>query len=131
MIVLDTNVWIWWTHGDPSLSPKLQSFIESTAPEPIGISAISCWEIATLVDRGRLRLPCATETWLEQALSYPRVELIGLSPEISLESTQLPRPFHQDPADQIIVATARVNNALLVTQDPRIQHYLHVKKVSI
>lgn len=91
------------------------------------MSAISCWEVAKLVERGRLALPCPVFDWLQQALSYPGVRLIELSPRICVESTQLPGAFHRDPADQIIVATARVFDAPLVTVDGRILEYPHVK----
>ena len=91
------------------------------------MSAISCWEVAKLVECGRLILPCSVFDWLQQALAYPGVRLIELSPRICVESTQLPGIFHRDPADQIIVATARVLDAPLVTMDGKILSYPRVK----
>ena len=91
------------------------------------MSAISCWKIAKLVERGRLTLPCPVYDWIQQALSYPGVRLIELLPRISVESTQLPGEFHRDPADQIIVATARVLGVPLVTMDEKILAYPHVQ----
>ena len=83
--------------------------------------------VAKLVERGRLTLPCPVFEWLQQALAYPGVRLIELSPRICAESTQLPGSFHRDPADQIIVATARVLDMPLITRDEKILAYPHVK----
>ena len=95
----------------------------------IGISAISCWEIAKLVEYDRLELSCSLDEWFEQALSYPGIHLLPLTPQIAIESTRLPGKFHRDPADQLIVATARVYNCPLVTSDARILDYPYVKTV--
>lgn len=127
MIVLDTHIWVWWIHGDASLPDAVRSLLDASEQTGIAVSAISCWEVAKLVERGRLSLPCPVSHWIQQALSYPGVRLIELSPSISVESTQLPGEFHRDPADQIIVATARVLDAPLVTVDSKILRYPHVK----
>ena len=71
-------------------------------------------------------LPCPVNEWLKSALAYPNIKLLNLTPEIALESTQLPQPFHKDPADQIIVATARIYNCPLVTVDGKIRDYPYV-----
>lgn len=86
-------------------------------------------EIAKLVEYRRLALPLELADWLEQALSYPGVQLLALTPEIAIESTQLPGEFHRDPADQMIVATARVYDCALVTSDEKINAYEHVKTI--
>ena len=130
MIVLDTHVWIWWVHGDERLTPTQAQAIAANETDAIGISAISCWEIAKLVERQRLELPGSLNEWFEQALSYPGVRILELTPEIAIASTQLPGEFHNDPADQIIVATARVYNCPLVTSDSKILKYTHVKTVA-
>ena len=127
MIVLDTHIWVWWVHGDSSLSAPTRALLDSSEQTGIAVSAISCWEVAALVERGRLTLPCPVFDWLQQALAYPGVRLIELSPRICVESTQLPGEFHRDPADQIIVATARVLDVPLVTVDGKILEYPHVK----
>jgi PIN domain nuclease of toxin-antitoxin system len=131
VIVLDTHIWIWWVHGDSALSASTRLLLDSAEQTGLGVSAISCWEIAKLVERERLALPCPVFDWLQQALSYPGVRLIGLSPRICVESTQLPGGFHRDPADQMIVATSRVLNAPLVTVDAKILAYAHVQIVPI
>lgn len=130
MIVLDTHIWVWWVHGDERLAPTQLEVIEANENEVIGISAISLWEIAKLVENGKLELHISLEKWFAQALNYPGVQVIELTPEIAIESTQLPGEFHKDPADQIIVATARVMKCKLVTSDERILNYPHVKTIA-
>jgi len=130
MIVLDTHVWVWWVHGDKRLTPTQAEVIAANETDVIGVSAISCWEIAKLVEHGRLELPCPLSEWFEQALVYPGVCLLALTPGIAIESTQLPGQFHRDPADQIIVATARVNGCALVTSDANLLKYPHVETIA-
>ena len=129
MIVLDTHIWIWWVHGSDRLSQTQLEVIEANEDGVIGVSAISLWEIAKLVENGRLELPVSLEKWFSQALNYPGVQIIELTPEIATESTRLPGEFHRDPADQIIVATARVMKCKLVTSDEKILNYSHVKTI--
>jgi PIN domain nuclease of toxin-antitoxin system len=96
----------------------------------IGISVISCWEIAKLVELDRVTFTRPVGEWLDLALAYPGVQLLALTTRITVESTQLPGPFHRDPADQIIVATARVLSCPLLTLDTRILSYPHVHALS-
>lgn len=105
----------------------MRTLLDASEQTGIAVSAISCWEVSKLVERRRLTLPCPVFDWLHQALAYPGVRLIELSPRICVESTQLPGDFHRDPADQIIVATARVLDAPLATMDDKIRSYQHVK----
>jgi PIN domain nuclease of toxin-antitoxin system len=129
MIVLDTHIWVWWVHGDERLTSSQSEIIQANESESVGVSAISLWEIAKLVELGRLELNVPLEKWFEQALDYPGIRIVELTPEISAESTRLPGEFHRDPADQIIVATARVLNCALVTSDERILNYPQVKTI--
>ncbi|MBC7261066.1 MAG: type II toxin-antitoxin system VapC family toxin [Chloroflexi bacterium] len=129
MIVLDTHTWIWWVHGDEQLTQAQREAIEANENDLIGVSAISCWEIAKLVEYGRLQLPSSLEEWFEEALSYPGVQLLALTPEIAIESTRLPGEFHRDPADQIIVATARVYRCPLATSDDKLINYPYVTTI--
>ncbi len=131
MILLDTHVWVWWVHRDERLPTLTQGFIERHESSVLGVSAISCWEVAKLVERGRLRLPLPTGDWLHAALSYPGVRLLDMTPDICAESCSLPGDFHADPADQIIVATARHHRVGLVTLDERIRRYPHVQCVGV
>jgi len=84
-------------------------------------------EVAKLVEYNRLSLPIPVGDWLDQSLAYPGVRLLELTPRIAVESTQLPGDFHRDPADQIIVATARIYDCPLVTLDGKILSYQHVQ----
>ena len=130
MIVLDTHIWVWWVHDETKLTNAQLEIIKANENDGIGISAISLWEIAKLVESKRLILPCPTLEWFRQALSYPGVRILDLTPEIALESTQLPGEFHRDPADQIIVATARLKDCPLITSDEKIIHYSHVESIA-
>lgn len=99
----------------------------STKATGWGVSVISCWEVAKLVEFGRLVLPATLDEWMNEALAYPGVRLLNLTPRITIESSRLPAPFHKDPADQIIVATAREYGCELATLDGKIRSYAHVK----
>ena len=103
--------------------------LQASEADGLGISAISLWEVAKLVELHRLTLPCSVGSWLDQALSYPGMRLLPLDSRVAMESTQLPLPFHKDPADQMIVATARVHGCPLMTFDEKIRAYAHVKLV--
>lgn len=127
MIVLDTHIWIWWVNGGTQLTQEYQDYIQSQESHGLGISIISCWEVAKLVERNRLILSIPVDQWLDQALAYPGIYLLELTPNICVESTQLPGEFHRDPADQILVATARVYDCPLVTMDSKILSYIHVQ----
>ena len=130
MIILDTQCWIWWVMGNNTrLSNQQLRVISRHETDQIGISAISCWEVAKLVQLQRLRLPLEISEWVVSALRYPGISLLELTPEIAIESTRLPGGFHRDPADQIIVATARIFDCPLLTTDERIRSYPHVVTV--
>jgi PIN domain nuclease of toxin-antitoxin system len=100
--------------------------IQDNEDGEIGICTISVWEVAKLVELGRLVLPVALDQWFTDALAYPGATLVDLTPGIAIESTRLPGSFHRDPADQIIVATSRVLRCDLLTADQRIRDYPHV-----
>jgi PIN domain nuclease of toxin-antitoxin system len=90
------------------------------ASGPILVSDISLWEIATLVQLRRIKLTLPLREWLDLATCPPRVERTPISPAVAAEVANLPAHFHRDPADRIIVATARVLKATLLTSDERI-----------
>jgi PIN domain nuclease of toxin-antitoxin system len=127
LIVLDTHIWVWWVHADPKLAASDERLIAENEETGLGISSISCWETAKLVEKGRLVLPCPIADWFKNALAYPGITLLPLTPQIAVESTTLPGSFHKDPADQIIVATARIHDCLLATADQKILDYPHVR----
>ncbi len=129
MIVLDTHIWIWWVHGDPRLVAAHAAVIAAHEADGLGISAISCWEVAKLVEKGRLQLPNDVDRWLDTALAYPGMRLVELTPRISAEACRLsamPGGFHGDPADQIIAATSRMLACSLLTADARLRSSPHV-----
>ena len=127
MIVLDTHVWVWWVHGDAKLPKDYAQAIAEREGDGLGVSVISCWEVAKLVEFGRLVLPTTLDEWMDQALAYPGIRLLNLTPRIAIESSRLTAPFHKDPADQIIVATSREYGCELATFDDKIRRYGHVK----
>ncbi len=126
MIILDTHIWIWWVDNNPRLSDQQRHWITENQPSGIGVSVFSCWEVAKLVEKNRIGLALLLEEWFSAALAYPGVQLLDLSLPIVVQSTQLPG-FHNNPADQIIVATAKVFDCPLLTADQKILNYPNVK----
>jgi len=127
MIILDTHIWIKWVLDESQLPSVFCDNIRAHETDGLGVSVISCWEVAKLIELKRLSFEIDVHDWINQALSYPGIQLIEFSPRIAVESTQLPGEFHRDPADQIIVATARVHDCPLLTMDKKILDYKHVK----
>lgn len=125
MIVLDTHTWIWTINGDEKIlkSGFLKIIEEHSRNHTIFIPAICIWELSMLVSKGRVILSENTQEWIFQASSAPGMSIYPLSPEVSYESTVLPGEFHGDPADRMIVATARVLGATLLTLDKQILKY--------
>ena len=119
--LLDTHVLLWWFGTEPRLSAQQRRILRSAnADRPVWVSEISLWEIATLLELGRIRLRLPLREWLEQATAPPLVQRIGITPPIAAEVAALPATFHRDPADRILVATAKVLGAGLLTRDERI-----------
>ena len=127
MILLDTHIWIWWIDENVRLPAQYRTYIAEHVSQGLGVSIISCWEVAKLVEYQRITLARPVEEWIGEALCYPGMHLLDLTPRIVVESTHLPETFHRDPADQLIVATARVFDCPLVTIDTRILNYPHVE----
>ncbi len=119
--LLDTHVLLWW-HGDRDRLSRDQWKViaAADAETPLHVSDISLWEVATLHSLGRIRLTIPLREWLEKAVAPPLVRRHGISPAVAAELASLPESFHRDPADRILVATARVTGATLLTQDRRI-----------
>ena len=119
--LLDTHVLIWWLQGDGPLSPAQRRVLGAVdATSPLRVSDISLWEIATLHSLGRIQLTIPLRDWLAKAVAPPLVRRHGISPAIAAEVATLPDSFRRDPADGVLVATARVLGATLLTQDRRI-----------
>src|SRR5688572_7550766 len=123
-LVLDTHVFLWLINGDKDLSSKGTEVILKNAEDgSIALSAISLWEISMLYARRRILLNQPCLNWINRSLEAPGIVLCPLTPEIAVESSTLPGIFHGDPADRIIVATARVLSVPLVTKDQQILNY--------
>ncbi|MGJ5631873.1 type II toxin-antitoxin system VapC family toxin [Nostoc sp. KVJ20] len=129
MIVLDTHIWVWWVDDNSKLTTKYREWIEEYQSQGLGVSIVSCWEVAKLVEKKRLVFSCSVNEWLETALAYPGVQLLNLTLPIVVDSTQL-SGFHSDPFDQIIVATARNYGCPLLTVDAKILNYSGVETLS-
>ncbi|MCG1042678.1 type II toxin-antitoxin system VapC family toxin [Mycetohabitans sp. B8] len=130
MIVVDTHALVWWASGDDALSNKAKAAIERELDGgQIIVSAISAWEIAMLVEREKLVLSMDVASWLTTVCAIDAVRFVPVDVEIGLKSIALPGEFHQDPADRMIVATARKLAVPLVTRDEKIRVYKHVKTI--
>lgn len=124
MILLDTHVLVWSAEGHERLGVAAGARIEEARrTEHVGISAITPWEIALLVKKGRLRLSWEVGAWMERIFGEAGIDLLPIEPAIALDSVRLPGDFHADPADRFIVATARYRRALLLTADRAILGY--------
>ena len=131
MIVIDTHIWVRLILGTGRLSVAQRQAIADNERDRIGISAISFWEIAKLVEHRKLDLGDDISAWFRESLAYPGLAILELTPEIAVESTSLPGTLDTtDPSDQIIVATARVHGCSLVTSDRDILRYPHVETIS-
>ncbi len=128
MIVLDTHVLLWWLTKFVTLPKEVLKKIESHKKrKEILISAITFWEVAMLIKKDRLQLNFDLRSWTDQILTLPFLQIVNPDPWILLESVNHPEPIHSDPADRILVATARHRGALLITKDDKILDYQHVK----
>jgi PIN domain nuclease of toxin-antitoxin system len=126
VIVLDTHIWIWWVQKDHRLTQQHEQWLQQYRLEGLGVSIFSCWEVAKLVEKNRLSLPEPIDQWLNTALAYPGVQLLELTLPIVVKATQL-EGFHNDPADQLIVATAQVYDCPLLTVDAKIVNYPNIQ----
>ena len=119
--LLDTHILLWWLAEDPRLPGYYREVLGSASAEsPLWLCDISLWEIATLHSLGRIELRLPLLEWLERSTAPPLVRRVGISPRIASEVAALPDSFHRDPADRLIVATARVLGATLLTCDQAI-----------
>jgi len=138
VILLDTHALIWWADGDrqrlsaaalEAIDREIESVRLPGGTPGLLVSAISCWEVAMLVNRGRLALSLDVERWLALLASHPAVRLLALEPAIAVAATRLPEPFHADPADRFLVAQARALAIPLLSADSKIRAYAHVRSL--
>ena len=130
-LLLDTHVWIWYAIGSNEINQSLRKEIGNAIKNNnVYIAAISLWEISMLESRRCLILEMPCLEWIKNAIDYTHAQILRLSPEIAVESCNLPDAFHDDPADRLIVATARVEALSIVTRDKRILDYSNRKYIS-
>lgn len=130
MIVLDTHTLVWWLSDSSKLSAKARKAISSQQGEgKLIVSSISAWEMAMLVQRGRLALTIDVNDWLSHVERLEAIRFMPIDNQIAVRSTALPGQFHNDPADRMIVATAQQVGAPIVTSDRKIRDYEHVATI--
>jgi len=130
VILLDTHALLWWVNDPSLLSTAAQIAIGSAVhSSTVQVSCISSWEIALLVERGRLQLTLDVRDWLYRCEKLPFLSFIPVSNAIAVESVRLPGFPHPDPADRIIAATALSLGAELVTKDDKLRNYAHLKTI--
>lgn len=124
-LLLDTHCWLWAQLGltEHLSRPAVDAIREAESAGRLRVSVISTWEVAMLEKRGRIALPMNIRTWIDEALGKPGISVAPLTPDIAVESVHLPGDLHGDPADRLLVATARVLGATLLTKDTRILRY--------
>ena len=119
-VMIDTHVWVFHVaRMNDQLSASALSVLKKA--RVLCVSPISCWEIALLVKKGRLGIDNVSQ-WIQDALQFPRIQLINLTPEILVHSVFFNK-LHQDPADRMLVATCEVESLPLVTADKRIRNW--------
>lgn len=127
--LLDTHVWLWWLLGQPQLPASEREALDALAAagQPPALSAISLWEAQMLAAKGRLELDGPLTHWLPTAAAPETVALLPMDVGVILALESLPPGFHGDPADRIIVATARAHGLALATRDAGIRRSRSVK----
>lgn len=130
MIVLDTHAWVWFVSNPELLSSKATAAIEDAVSEKrVFISSISAWEVALLVARGRLELTMEVSEWVARSESLPFFQFVPVNNTIAVKSVVLPGSLHADPADRVIIATARSLGAPIITKDKRLRTYPHIETI--
>ena len=124
MILLDTHALIWAAEDNRQLGEAARATIEEARySDRVGVSAITPWEIALLVEKDRLQLAMELGAWIRTVLQAPGIDLMPIEPAIAIDSVRLPGNFRADPADRLIIATARRWGAPLLTADNAILAY--------
>lgn len=121
---MDTHIWLHYQGFTKAMSRPTEKAIDEAAERgAVFVSVISIWEIAMLVREGRIELSGSIDWWTERALEQPGITLLPFSPAIAIESVSLPYPMDNDPADRILVASARVERMTMVTSDAKMQSF--------
>jgi PIN domain nuclease of toxin-antitoxin system len=128
--LLDTHVWIWTQEQPETLGSTARALLEATTEE-LCVSAVSSLEIARLVAGGLVELKGSLDRWVRSAIDSLEARSLDVDHQIALEAYKLPGRFHKDPADRILVATARLRGLTLVTADERILAYRSVRTLDV
>ena len=126
MILLDTHVWLWWMYNSPEMPKGLLYALDKNKEDGFAVSVISCWEVSKLLQKKRIEIDCSLTDWFNRNAYAPFIHLVDLTPEIIAEAAALPSFPNKDPADQLIVATARDKGFTLATYDRKLSQYPHV-----
>jgi PIN domain nuclease of toxin-antitoxin system len=123
-MIVDTHVLVWLLEGDPRLGRRARQALDRAALQSaVHVSAITAWEIAMLVHKGRLALGRDVGAWINEAFGLPGIALVPIEPAIAVDSVRLPGSLHADPADRFIVASARARGLPLMTADRALLAY--------
>lgn len=125
MIVLDTHIWFWLITQEFERFPETWETEIATAKR-VGVSCISCYEIALAHSKKRLELPCPTDVWLHEALEPSGIDLLPFTEKVAYQAVML-SPIHKDPFDRIIIATALSHQAKLASVDKVFPKYDELK----
>ncbi len=121
MILLDTQTLVWFYEGMSELGERARTFIDGSGERRC--TAISFWELAMLADKGRLNLSLPVERWAARVVGEGRIDVVPVTWELAMDAGRLPGQIHGDPADRLIIATARAHGCPLVTADRKILAY--------
>ncbi len=124
-LLMDTHCWVWLQSGQTENFSRgtVEQIRHAGARGMLRVSAISVWEIAMLEAKGRVQINMDCMEWIRRALETPGLTLVPLTPEIAVDSTRLPGDLHGDPADRILIATARHIGARFMTRDQALLDY--------
>jgi PIN domain nuclease of toxin-antitoxin system len=129
MIVLDTHAWIWWVNEDEEAGKCQWRDLVSDA-DHVAVSSISCFEVAWLAQHGRIKLHLPMQEWFKKASSGSGIEIQDITPQIAEMAVTLPE-HHSDPQDRLIMATAIVHRAQLISADGKFAEYDALAKLLV
>jgi PIN domain nuclease of toxin-antitoxin system len=128
-LLLDTHVWIWSQEEPALLHLRARKAIDDRSNN-CAVSVISEMEIARLALRNKITLGVSVEEWIQRTITVLGASEIEIGRTIAMEAYRLPGEFHKDPADRILVATARIHGMTLVSADERLLGYRHLNLIS-